>query len=160
MGFVCGFFFFQNNKPFLDWISLYRKTNLLEVLVQDANIGRPWTHLLHGTHQITTIYRAISPEELRNDWTASVQQKTECKREQQERYRHSNVKNTLPSIPQTAVRRDSTQGPESDLSVFDTEKSSGFKEKLEGKWASPRSLSNSRGAVGTLSGWKGLVDIF
>lgn len=61
--------------------------DVLGIPVQDGNVGRLWTHLLHGTHQITPINGIIVPEEeLRADWTAIEQPKTEwMARKQQER---------------------------------------------------------------------------
>lgn len=45
--------------------------------VQDGDRGRLWTHLFHGTYEITLINRTISPEELSVDWTAAEQPKIE-----------------------------------------------------------------------------------
>lgn len=53
--------------------------------MKDGTVGRPWTSLLHETHQNTPSNRKIPPEEeLRADWSASEQPKTEKTGEQQE----------------------------------------------------------------------------
>ena len=62
------------------------------VLVQDGDVGRSWTHLLHRHTKSPPTYRAIPPKEkLRADWTVSTQQKIEWK----ERQKHRN-EDTLP----------------------------------------------------------------
>lgn len=65
------------------------------VLVQNDNVGRPWTHLLHAHTNSEPIYKAIPPEELGADWPASVQQKR-SQTEKQERWRHSHEGNPHP----------------------------------------------------------------
>lgn len=48
------------------------------VLVQDGDMGRPQTHLIHKHTKSTPTYRAVPPaEELRADWTASAHQKVD-----------------------------------------------------------------------------------
>lgn len=42
----------------------------------DSDVGRPWIQFLHGTLQITPIYRTITPEEELRDYQISSAQQT------------------------------------------------------------------------------------
>lgn len=95
----------------------------LKVLVaaQDGDIGTPWTHLLHGKHQITLIYRTITPEEkLRADWTVSTQRYREWQRGQQKRWRYIKKWEPSPLMLCTTVEKDSTEGSRRDSFPLDT----------------------------------------